>query len=287
MSEITTTKNLAETLADVLPKATVVHEAETGVAGLSIAHIAVPKASELKEVKIDLEAFLPNPRKTKAAATFADPASFLAYIAKHADEKTVAWCNFNPQDFSLAFTAVIDEHAKGTAGWRSHRAAFTPDMSAEWKAWKGSNTKSMPQVTFAEWIQEHESDINSSAEGMPTSLQMLQMATEFEANEERTLKSTVRLQGGGVRLNYVADADAGTIESMKIFEKFALGIPVFHGGSAWGLTARLKYRLNSGKVNFFYELVRPDRVHECAAKELIEVVRAGLGSVPLFMGSCN
>ena len=33
------------------------------------------------------------------------------------------------------------------------------------------------------------------------------------------------------------------------------------GGAAWAITARLKYRLASGKVSFHYELVRPDRVH--------------------------
>ena len=47
-------KNLAETLADVLPKAAVVSEITTGIAGLTSAHVAVPKSSALQEVKVDL-----------------------------------------------------------------------------------------------------------------------------------------------------------------------------------------------------------------------------------------
>lgn len=285
MHQPDTTRNIAETLAEVLPKPHVLAALETDAAGLHITHVALPKNTDVRELRVDLEQFLPAPRRTKATARFAEPASFLAYVKRHATQASVVWCNFNPQTFALDFTAVIDEHTKDSAGWRSHQARLEPDFAAEWKAWKGHDRKPMPQVAFAEWIQEHEEDI-ASADGMPTSLQMHQMATEFALNEERVLKSTVRLQSGGVRLTYIADPDAGTTESMQMFEKFALGIPVFHGGNGWRMTARLKYRQNQGAVSFFYELVRADRVHEAAAKELIEQVRAGLGDVPLLMGAC-
>jgi uncharacterized protein YfdQ (DUF2303 family) len=279
-------KNLAETLAEVLPKAALIHNEPTGIPGLTIAQVALPSSSKLQEVRIDLEPLLANPRQTKAKASFTDAASFLAYVKRHANEGTVTWCNFDPQSFALQFSAVIDEHVKGTAGWRAHRASFEPQMSAEWKAWKTHDRKSFEQIPFAEWIQEHEDDI-TTANGLPTSLQMLEMATDFKLNEERVLKSTARLQSGGVRLTYIADPDKGTTEEMKLFERFALGIPVFHGGEPWAITARLKYRNHAGKVSFFYELVRPDRVHEGAAKELIKTISEGLGDVPLLMGACS
>jgi uncharacterized protein YfdQ (DUF2303 family) len=282
-----TPRNIAETLADVLPKAAVVHQLSAVAPGLHILHVAVPKATDVREFRIDLEALLPNPRRTKATAQFSDAASFLAYVNRHAAGNTAAWCEFDSQSYALKFTAVIDEHAKGTAGWRAHTATFQPDMSAEWKAWKGKNGVAMPQVTFAEWLQEHEDDITSTSASMPTSLQMHAMCTDFVAHEEHVLKSSVRMQSGGVRLTYVADADTGTTETMQMFEKFGLGIPVFHGGTAWACTARLKYRTPGGKLSFFYELVRPDRVHEGAARELVEQIRAGLGEVPMFMGACG
>lgn len=278
--------NLAETLAEVLPKAQVLSTVSTDTPGLTIAHVALPKGTTLQEVRVDLEKMLPNPRRTVGTATFADAASFLDYVQRHAATGTTVWCSFDPQTFKLRFTAVIDEHTKDLAGWRGHRAEFEPAMSAEWKAWKGKDKDAMSQIDFAEWIQEHETEINSSAPGMPSSLEMLKMATEFVANEERVLKSTVRLQSGGVRLTYIADPDAGTTESMQLFEKFALGIPVFHGGAAWQMTARLKYRQKGGSVLFFYELQRPDRVHQHAAVELIQTVKDGLGEVPMLMGSC-
>lgn len=281
-------KNLAETLAEVLPKAAILGAVETGVPNLFITHVAVPKGTDIKELKTDLEALLPNPRRTTATATFADATSFLAYVARHATDGSVVWCNFNPQTFSLGFTAVIDEHAKGVAGWRSHRAAFTPDMSAEWKAWKSKDATSMPQVVFAEWLQEHAEDIASKeGDGLPTSLALLTMATNFVATEERQFKSVVKLQSGGVRMTYIADPDAGTTETMDAFDKFGIAIPVFHGSQvADRINARLKYRQANAKVSFHYELVRPDKVHKSAAEDLIAIIRDGLGGVPMLMGAC-
>lgn len=283
MNDQDTRENIAQTLAQVLPEAQVIHEVITGVPGLSIVHAAVPKSCELKELKLDLEKHLPHPRRTEAKARFSTVASFLEYVKRHATEGSVAWCQFNPQTFDLDFTAVFDEHTKEAAGWRAHRALFAPDFSAEWKAWKGMDKKTFSQIDFAQWLQEHDDDI-AAANGLPTSLQMLEMATNFVMNEERVLKSAVRLQSGGMRLTYVADANTGTTEEMKMFERFGLGIPVFHGGPAWSIGARLKYRNNAGKLSFTYELVRADRVHDGAAKELIEQVRAGLEGVPLLMG---
>lgn len=279
MSEPTQQINIAETLARVLPKAELLRE--TG----DILHFAVPKAFDVKE--FDTEKLLPNPRRLKLKPEFADADSFLRYVARHGTASTVAWCKFNPQTFDLSFTAVLDDHAPGVAGWRSHVAKFEPDMSAEWKAWKAKDKQAFPQVNFAEWIQEHEDDITSTGASVPTSLQMLEMATNFVMNEERQLKSAIRLQSGGTRLTYVADPDQGTTEAMQMFEKFAIGIPVFHGGQPWGITARLKYRNNGGKLSFHYELIRADRVHDGAAKELIQQIRDGLGGVPLLMGSAT
>jgi len=74
---------------------------------------------------------------------------------------------------------------------------------------------------------------------------------------------------------------------MKVFERFQIGIPVFWAGPGYLITARLKYRNNGGKVSFWFELIRPDRVHEAAAKELIAKVQEGIGAVPMLMGACS
>lgn len=286
MSYDTDTENIAQTLARELPAPQML--VDTRVEDLAthdrVLHLAVPKHFDVKE--IDFERLLPNPRLTKAAAVLNDAQSFLAYVQRHATERTVCWADFNPQTYTLSFTAVIDEHDKTTAGWRAHTASYKPDLSAEWKVWAAQNEKPQAQLEFASFIERNEPDV-AAMDGYPTSLQMLAMATEFEANSDKRIKSVARLQGGGVRLEYVDDDDAATLTQMKLFERFQIGIPVFWAGPAYRIDARLKYRHGSGKVSFWYELIRADRVHEAAAKDLISVVRAGLANVPLLMGNCR
>ncbi len=273
-------ENIAQTLARELPQASIVHVAEDNP---EVLHIAVPRGQELRMV--DLEKLLPAPRRTKCNAVLSTAESFTDYALRHAIDASMVWCRFDPQTYALDFTAVIDEHDKYMSGWREHTATFKPDMSAEWKKWKAQNGKVLSQVEFAEWLESHADDI-TTAEGLPTSMDMLKMATEFVATQENALKSAVRLQSGGVNLTYIADPDKGTTESMKMFERFGIGIPVFHGGAAWQITCRLKYRLSAGKVHFFYDMVRPDIVHKAASLELIGQVREALGQVPMLMGAC-
>ena len=278
------TKNIAETLAEVLPKAQIIGGIDAGTAQ-AITLAAVPKGHDLQ--RIDLESLLPAPRRAKLAASLDQPDSFLEYLQRHAGTATVVWCEFNPQTHSLAFEAVFDDRgAQQQPGWRTHRARYVPEHSAEWKVWARHNGsgQAMAQLEFAMFLERNETDI-AAVEGMPSSLQMMAMATAFEANSEKRVKSIVKIQGGGTRLDFVDDNDADTEADMKLFEKFAIGIPVFWAGPGYRIDARLRYRHASGKVAFWYELIRPDRVHEAAAKELIERIRTGLPQgVPLLMG---
>jgi uncharacterized protein YfdQ (DUF2303 family) len=166
-------------------------------------------------------------------------------------------------------------------------------MSAEWKVWTGQNEKPLSQLEFASFLERNSDDINTG-EGdvkFPSSLDMLKMATEFEANSDKSIKSVVRLQSGGYRIDCVDDEDSATRSQMQVFERFMIGIPVFYAGAGYRIQARLKYRNSGGKLAFWYELIRPDTMHEHAARELIQSIGMGLAgeglAVPLLMGSCK
>ncbi|HOU66037.1 MAG TPA: DUF2303 family protein [Thermomonas sp.] len=285
-------ENVAATLAKELPKPQVLFAAPEANGGTvpGLIHLALPKG--WTTAQLDNEKMLPSPRRVTAAAAMTDAASFIAYVLRNRNAGSMVWCDFNPTSYALQFTAVFDEH-HAKPGWRSHKATFKPAVSAEWGTWIRSDKQSKSQVAFAEFLEQNEQDI-SALDGFPTSLDMVKMATEFEARQDQRLKSTVRLQSGGIRLEYVADADSGTTEAMKIFDKFVIGIPVFwtqpkagEPVAAYHVKARLRYRQASGAVNFYYELIRPDLVHQRAALELIEQIRAGIGETPLLMGGIN
>ena len=168
------------------------------------------------------------------------------------------------------------------AQWRDHTAHYTPPKSEEWRRWFGQNATPMKQAEFAVFLEDNMRDI-ATADGLPTAAQMLKMALQFEAKQDMRLKSHIRLQSGGVEMNFVQDDDTGTIEKMRIFERFRLGIPVFWNGAAYAIDARLRYRVRDGAVSFWFELIRPDRVLEDATRTLIDNLLLAT-EVPLFHG---
>jgi len=107
---------------------------------------------------------------------------------------------------------------------------------------------------------------------------MLAMALAFEANADKRLKSRVNLQSGGVQFEFADDATPDTRTKMEVFQRFTLALPVFDGSTdAYPVEARLKYRDNSGKVTFWYELIRPDRAFKTAVQSALDQIKEATG----------
>ena len=109
------------------------------------------------------------------------------------------------------------------------------------------------------------------------------MALTFEANQDMRFKSAIRLQSGGVQMAFTQDDDAQTVQKMQVFDRFSLGFPVFWNGDAYRLDARLRYRVREGKLTFWFELIRADKVLEAATKTLIDDIKAKTEK-PFFFG---
>ena len=296
MQQLTSTadNNLAETIVREARKPLAILSSESirddliqAVPG-SIHVVAVPKDYEART--FDFEHLLPGPRAAKGIAAMQDANSFTAFVARHATEQTIVWCQCDPVNSKLQFIAVLDDHARDVTGWRALTATYVPEQSVELTRWLATDKKKFSQLEFAEHIERNQDDIASPADHsptLPTSIEMLKMATEFEANADRRVKSAVRTATGGVNLTFVDDEDAATVAKMSVFDKFGLGLPVFRGEAAFLMLARLRWTARDAKVTFHYELLRADKIFERAALDLIEKVRVGLGDVPLLMGAFN
>lgn len=277
-----TGENIAETLARELKK-------PFEIAGEELCHvrrIALPPGWTIKE--IDDEALLETPRRKKAVVNVDDSESFIAYIGHHLHYtgQVSIWVQADYSAGRVAFTGILNDHGAGEedAAWRDHIARFSPKISEEWKRWMGQGTRQFSQVEFAAWLENQIADIVEDGEGSPSGAQMLQMALHFEANQDKRFKSAIRLQSGGVDMTFVENDDAQTADRMKMFDRFQIGVPVFWGGAAYRVDARLRYRVREGKLVFWYELIRADKVLEAATKTLIEAIKVGTGQ-PTYFGN--
>lgn len=272
-------ENLAETLAREMKTPMEIG----GDPDLAVCRIALPPNWRIEER--DDEKRLATPLRKRAKVRLHDAQSFIDYIGRHGSEgETTVWSRADYIAGEVAFLAVINDHGADAdhPAWRDHTADFKPQFSEEWRRWVGKNKQSFGQIEFASFIEDNLKDI-AAVEGQPTGSQMLEMAIGFEANQDMRFKSAIRLQNGGVQMSFVQDDDSQTLQKMQVFERFSLGLPVFWNGDAYRLDARLRYRVRDGKLAFWFELIRQDKVLEAAATTLITEIRDKTGQ-PFFFG---
>lgn len=246
------------------------------------AFIAVPDGWHLQDTEEIDEA----PRRKKSIVSLDDDTGYIDYIKRHgAVNTTTIWCDADYEKGRVGYTCVLNDHAGDEGGqeWRDHVARFSPAQSVEWKRWIEKDGKVMDQLEFATFIENNLADI-ATAEGFPTGTDMLHVSTNLEITQDSSIKSAIRLQSGGVRISYIEDENAETAKFMEVFSQFAIGIPVFRGSDPYQVNARLKYRLNGGKLKFWYELIRADKVMEASARTLTAKIHEQT-TFPIFHGN--
>ena len=229
-------------------------------------------------VRQDLESLLPAPARKRGIVIVSDVDSLIYYVKKHGslDECTV-YADIDSEASQFKLVAIINDHGADIAQWRDHRCELTPKLSVEWKRWLTKNKSVMSQSDFAAWLEDNLIDF-AIVEGMPTGSDILSMSLGFEANSDKRLRSKLNLQSGGFSLEFVDTENEQTRSTMKFYERFTLGIPVFDGStSAYPLQARLKYREASGKLSFWYELIRFDRVFKQAVTDEVTRIKGATG----------
>ena len=244
-----------------------------------IPYCTIPEGYKLR----DLEDLMPAPTRKRAAVTTSTSTSFIDYCNKHSQGRcSTIYADIDSEKSYCKLVAVLDDHSEIEPAWRDHTCNLAPKLSVEWARWVGKNKQVMSQADFAIWLEDNLPDI-ANVPNMPTGTDILQMALGFEANADKRLRSKINLQSGGVQFEFVEDETKETRTKMTVFERFTLGLPVFDGSaSAYPLEARLKYREKDGRVSFWYELIRPDRVFKTAVADELENIKQGTGLLIIY-----
>lgn len=228
--------------------------------------VTVPDTYTLHDITEKIEKAQTHRNRKTGTATLLSLDSFITYATeqKKADE---AYIYVDPD--RLTITAVFNDYRE-VPGWRDHRATYQAAYTPEYKRWAEHNRKAMSQTEFAEFIEDNLADLTGN-EGRS----LLEVATTIQAKTDINFSSAKRLDNGQVQLGYteVIDAKAGSDGALTIPREFTLGLRIFKNGEGYAIKARLKYRLLSGTVKFWYELDRPERAIEDAFLGYIEQVK--------------
>lgn len=247
---------------------------------LGAAHFAVlPPGFRRDEITDAVEKAQPLRNRPQGTVHLGDVTSLLTYCA----DQVAQLQGYIYADPDLRTITVVFNDQKSTLapGWRDHRAVFKAEYTPEFSKWLSRNgpDKSMGQTEFAEFIEDNFADL--AGDDAQT---LLTVATTMQATTGINFSSAKRLQDGRTQLVYNEniDAKAGADGTLHIPQVFNLGLRIFKNGGGYKLRARLKYRLHSGSVKFWYELDRPERAVEDAFAGYVQEVRDKSGYTVLI-----
>lgn len=210
-----------------------------------------------------------NERPERKAGTIKvlDAPSFCEYFTAFHDEHSRVFAD----ETTDRVLAILDYHGAGDNAprWGKHRIELTLRHSEEWKKWSAKDGERQTQTEFAEFIEDNGPDIVT-----PEAATMLEVARDLSAKIDADFGSAVRMQNGSVQFKY-SEQVKGTYGSgqVEVPERFVISIPVHVGSDRVSVTARLRYRINSGKLTFWYDLLRADQIE----RDAFMAVHAAIG----------
>ena len=231
--------------------------------------LVLPSGYKELDVTKAIEQAQAAPNRKSGTIQLGNIPSLLEYLKDQAaQKKAYVYADIDARSITAVFN---DNREHGLPGWRDYRVAYKAEYTPEFQMWMNRNKQKFSQTEFAEFIEDNIADISGDDGAL-----LLKVATTIAATSGINFSSARRLHDGQTQLTYneVNNAVAGADGSIQIPQKFTLGLRIFKNGAGYAMTARLKYRINSGAVTFFYELERPERSVEDAFNGYVDEVRA-------------
>lgn len=252
----------------------------------------------------EFDQYRTKPRFRHGTATLTAIISFIEHVNRFKSEDSVVFACDDRTKPSL--TAVLDYHPKGATSdpaFRRHRSSFAFPLSDEWKAWHSKNGQKMNMVEFAEFLEdrlidvEHPGDVSLTDEmtqgfveklgglqKLASPTRLLELSQGLSINENSVITNVAKLQSGEGHVEFQSEHTDKSGMAVDIPSMFILAIPVFKNDAFYRVLARLRYRVVSGSIVFWYELWRTDRVFDHAFDEACKKVNEETG-LPVFFGS--
>lgn len=232
---------------------------------------------------VDLTPFRPTrPDRKRVVVNLHSVESFIEYVNEHKSEHSRVFASLAKAPYTMI--CAVDYHAttpNGCPEFITHLAVLTLRTTDEWERWSSNDKKQFNQIEFSEFVEENSFDIID-----PSAAQIMEISLSLQSNNEVRWKSAARLDNGAVHFEYQDDAKAmgGKDGGLNIPEMFTLSMAVFRGLSDQTIQARLRYRLRSGSIVLFYQLIRPQKLVDAMVLDAMDKVKSET-SLPVFDGT--
>ena len=250
-------------------------------------------------IKKHLDEYRDKPERRKGTASLGTLQAFIDHANRFKDDDSAIFASDDPKEPKL--TSVLDYHRSGATSdprFGQHRGVYEFPLSDEWEAWTEQDGKPMGQGAFAEFLESRALDVADPKDAAGSSLdfakklgvefvgasRLIELSRNLSITEHSRVTSATNISSGEVQFSYVSEHRDETGQTLKLPGAFLLSLPVFRGGEAFYVAARLRSRKKESSVLFFYELWRTDKVFEVAFGDACTKA-ATETKIPLFVGS--
>lgn len=215
---------------------------------------AVPGKDGVALQTVCLETGLDKPVRKRGTIQVFDATSFNAILEANDGGNATIYIDRDAEKPSIV--AVLNGNGESGPGWGDFRVEIVFRFTPQWLKWKAIDGKLLPQLEFAEFIEENLPDIV-----LPSGADMMEIAQDLSAKRTVDFKSTVRLADGRFQFQNIEDMTAQIgAGQIGIPPMIKLGIAPVYGLPPFGIDGRFRYRIENNKLKLGIKLQRLEDV---------------------------
>lgn len=292
-STLTETEALAKILGENTSPQVIGHDGKN--------FLVASQNAKVHDLKALVAPYQERPDRRKGVYHLSRTQSLIDFANRYKAEESYIKASGKVDGNSVEANAVVvfNPHPAGSdhnlAGHEDFKAVYNFPVSKELTSWLDANAKGMAQAEFAAFIEDHiidmidpqfhelERDLEKVLSGHGADpITMLELSRGLEVRVNEHVKNQGRLQSGEQVLTFSVEHAGTDGQPLHIPSWFIINVPVFEGDAPHNIPVRLRYRVKEGRVTWFYELFRMERVFDTAFNTAVDRIQQET-DLPVFM----
>lgn len=210
------------------------------------------------------------PEFTEANPKLQDAASLINYCTRMKSGDIVIFANVEQNTIA----AFMDYSASDCTLHHKNRATLLLEQTPEFKAFVAATGRPMKQAAFAQFIED-----NSKSFESPSGADLLEIANHIEVARTGEYKGKIDRTSSSFAFSYTEEnVSTGKCEVPR---EFKILVPIYVGGESYRFIAKLRYSIQDGKLNLWFDLMYFDETRRKAFDDYVRSIEGALGVVAL------